>query len=51
MGLDREHRVEEGLAVGVYLPVKERGVLETPEACARMKKQKALRSIPTKGGF
>ncbi len=40
-----------GLAVGVYLPLKERGVLETPEARARMKKQKALRSFPTKGGF
>jgi len=40
-----------GLAVGVYLPLKERGVLETPEARARMKKQKALRSFPTKGWF
>jgi hypothetical protein len=51
MGLDREHRVEVGLDVGVYFPLKERGVLETPEARAYMKKQKALRSIPTKGGF
>ena len=40
-----------GLAVAVYLPLKERGVLETPEARARMKKQKALRSFPTKGWF
>ena len=40
-----------GLAVGVYLPLKERGVLETPEARARMKKQKALRSFLTKGGL
>jgi len=37
--------------MGVYLPLKERGVLETPEARARIKKQKALRSFPTKGGF
>jgi hypothetical protein len=40
-----------GLAVVIYLPLKERGVLETPEARARMKKQKALLSFPTKGGF
>ena len=40
-----------GLAVGVYLPMKERGALETPEARARMKEKKALRSFPTKGGF
>ena len=40
-----------GLAVAAYLPLKERGALETPEAGARMKKQKALRSSPTKGGF
>src|SRR6266566_1182714 len=40
-----------GLAVAVYLPLKERGVLETPEARARIKKQKALRPFPTKGGF
>lgn len=40
-----------GLAVGVYLPLKERGTLETPEACARTKEKKVLRSFPTKGGF
>jgi membrane-associated phospholipid phosphatase len=40
-----------GLAVGAYLPLKERGVLETPEARARMKEEKALRSFPTKGWF
>jgi membrane-associated phospholipid phosphatase len=40
-----------GLAVGVYLPLKERGVLETPEARARMKEKQALRSFPTKGEF
>jgi hypothetical protein len=48
MGLDREHRVEVGLDVGVYFPLKDRGVLETPEVHVRMKKQKALRSFPTK---
>jgi undecaprenyl-diphosphatase len=40
-----------GLAVGFYLPLKERGVLETPDARARMKEKKALRSFPTKGWF
>src|SRR5260370_22444104 len=40
-----------GLAVGVYLPLKERGVLETPKARARMKEKKAFRSFSTKGGF
>jgi len=40
-----------GLAVGFYLPLKERGVLETPETRARMKKKKALRSFPTKQWF
>jgi undecaprenyl-diphosphatase len=40
-----------GLAVGLYLPLKERGVLETPEALARMKEKKALRSFPTKRWF
>jgi membrane-associated phospholipid phosphatase len=40
-----------GLAVGFYLSLKERGVLETPEARARVKKKKALRSFPTKGWF
>jgi len=37
--------------MGVYLPLKERGVLETPAARARIKKQKALRSFPTQGWF
>jgi membrane-associated phospholipid phosphatase len=40
-----------GLAVGFYLSLKERGVLETPDARARMKEKKALRSFPTKGWF
>ena len=40
-----------GLAVGIYLPLKERGVLETPDAHARMKEKKALRSFPTKRWF
>jgi membrane-associated phospholipid phosphatase len=40
-----------GLAVGVYLPLKERGVLETPKERARMKEKQAFRSFPTKGGF
>jgi membrane-associated phospholipid phosphatase len=40
-----------GLAVGFYLPLEERGALETPEARARMKEKKVLRSFPTKGGF
>ena len=40
-----------GLAVAVYLPLKERGVLEMQGERARMKKQKALRSFPTKGWF
>jgi len=40
-----------GLAVAVYLPLKERGVLEMPEARARMEEKKALRSFPTKGWF
>jgi membrane-associated phospholipid phosphatase len=40
-----------GLAVGVYLPLKERGALETQRARARMKEKKALRSFPTKGWF
>ena len=40
-----------GLAVAVYLPLKERGVLQTPGARARMRKKKALRSFPTKGWF
>ncbi len=40
-----------GLAVGVYLPLKERGVLEMRRARARMREKKALRSFPTKGWF
>jgi hypothetical protein len=40
-----------GLTVGIYLPLKDRGVLETPEARASMKEEKALRSFPTKWGF
>ena len=40
-----------GLAVGMYLPLKERGVLETPQARARMREKKALRSFPTKSWF
>jgi membrane-associated phospholipid phosphatase len=36
-----------GLAIAVYLPLKERGVLETPKACARMKRKRTLRSFPT----
>ncbi len=40
-----------GLAVGFYLPLKEHGVLETPEARARMRKKKVLRRFPTKGWF
>jgi membrane-associated phospholipid phosphatase len=40
-----------GLAVGVYLPLKECGVLETPQARARMREKKALRSFPTKRWF
>jgi undecaprenyl-diphosphatase len=40
-----------GLAVGFYLPLKERGVLETPGARARMRKKKVLRRFPTRGWF
>jgi membrane-associated phospholipid phosphatase len=40
-----------GLAVGFYLPLKERGVLETPEAGTSMKEKKVLRSFPTKRWF
>ena len=40
-----------GLAVVVYLPLKERGVLQTPRARARMKRKRTLRSFPTKGWF
>ena len=40
-----------GLAIVVYLPLKERGVLQTPRARARMREKKALRSFPTKRWF
>ena len=40
-----------GLALIVYLPLKERGVLQTPRARARMKRKRAVRSFPTKGWF
>lgn len=40
-----------GLALVVYLPLKERGVLQTPRARARMKRKRTLRSFPTKGWF
>jgi membrane-associated phospholipid phosphatase len=40
-----------GLAIVVYLPLKERGVLQTPRARARMKRKRTLRSFPTKGWF
>ncbi len=38
-----------GLAIVVYLPLKERGVLQTSGACSRMKRKRALRSFPTEG--
>jgi membrane-associated phospholipid phosphatase len=37
-----------GLTIAVYLPLKERGVLQTPRARARMKRKRTLRSFPTK---
>jgi membrane-associated phospholipid phosphatase len=40
-----------GLAVGLYLLLKERSLLETPETRARMREKKALRSFPTKRWF
>jgi len=40
-----------GLDVSVYLLLKERGVLETTQARARMREKKALRSFPTKRWF
>ena len=40
-----------GLAVVVYLPLKERGVLQAPRARARMREKKSLRSFPTKCWF
>jgi|SRR5579884_275501 len=38
-----------GLAVGLYLPLKERSVLETRRSRARMRKKRFLRSFPTEG--
>ncbi len=38
-----------GLAILVYLPLKERGVLQKSGARARMKRKRALRSFPTEG--
>ncbi len=40
-----------GLAVGLYLPLKERGVLQTQRSRARMRERQFLRSFPTKGQF
>jgi membrane-associated phospholipid phosphatase len=40
-----------GLALIIYLPLKERGVFEAPSARSRMREKKALRSFPTKGWF
>ena len=40
-----------GLAVGLYLPLKERSVLETRRSRARMREKRFLRSFPTKGRF
>jgi undecaprenyl-diphosphatase len=40
-----------GLAVVVYLPLKERGVLQTTRELARMRGKKSLRSFPTKRWF
>ena len=40
-----------GLAVGLYLPLKERSVLETQRSRARMREKGFLRSFPTKGWF
>jgi hypothetical protein len=40
-----------GLAIVVYLPLKERGVLQTPRARARKRRKRTLRSFPTKGWF
>ena len=40
-----------GLAVGLYLPRKERTMLETRRSRARMKEKRFLRSFPTKGRF
>jgi membrane-associated phospholipid phosphatase len=38
-----------GLAVGLYLPLKERGVLQTQRSRARMREKRFLRSFPTNG--
>jgi membrane-associated phospholipid phosphatase len=40
-----------GLAVIIYLPLKESGVLQTSGARTRMKRNKTLRSFPTRGWF
>ena len=40
-----------GLAVGIYLPLKERGALQTSRARFRMRIKKTLWSFPTKGWF
>ena len=40
-----------GIAVAGYLPLKLRGILEMPGACARMREKRFLRSFPTKGWF
>ena len=39
-----------GLAVGLYLPLKERTVLETRRSRARMREKRFLRTFPTKDG-
>ena len=40
-----------GLAVGLYLPLKERAVLETRRSRADMREKRFLRSFPTKDGM
>ena len=40
-----------GLAVGLYLPLKERTVLETRRSRACMREKRVLRSFPTKDGM
>ena len=37
-----------GLAVGLYIPLKERGVLETPRSRTSMREKRYLRTFPTK---
>jgi membrane-associated phospholipid phosphatase len=39
-----------GLAVGLYLLLKERTVLETQRSRARMREKRFLRTFPTKEG-